>query len=63
MFYESYVEIVLICCVIFFISVFRQGDTGKCWYAVLAGSLDVRISQPDADPKVSDIYGQHKREL
>lgn len=44
-------------------SVFRQGDTGKCWYAVLTGSLDVRISQPDADPKVSDIYVQHKHEL
>lgn len=46
-----------------FFPVFRQGDTGKCWYAVLAGSLDVRISQPDADPKVSDIYVQHKCEL
>lgn len=37
----------------YFVSVFRQGDAGKCWYAVLTGSLDVKIAQADGDPKVS----------
>lgn len=35
-----------------FISVFRQGDKGKCWYAVMSGTLEVRINQPETDPKV-----------
>lgn len=26
-------------------SVFRQGDIGTNWYAVLAGSLDVKVSE------------------
>lgn len=36
----------------FFIPVFRQGDTGKCWYAVMSGTLEVRITQPETDAKV-----------
>lgn len=36
---------------IVFFSVFRQGDQGKYWYAVLGGSLDVRI-QAEGDIKV-----------
>lgn len=37
---------------------FRQGDPGQCWYAVLGGSVDVKLIQPDVDPKVSlfNIY-------
>jgi hypothetical protein len=27
------------------LSVFRQGDIGTNWYAVLAGSLDVKVSE------------------
>ncbi|GLV32312.1 Exchange protein directly activated by cAMP [Carabus blaptoides fortunei] len=34
------------------VTLFRQGDTGKCWYAVLNGSLDVRIIQTDTDSKI-----------
>lgn len=39
--------------ILYFVSVFRQGDTGKCWYAVLAGALEVRINNPETDMKVS----------
>lgn len=54
--------------IIEFVIVFRQGDTGKCWYACLAGSLDVRIVQGDPDNKVSiwnypgysSTYSSHK---
>lgn len=28
-----------------FIAVFRQGDIGTSWYAVLSGSLDVKVSE------------------
>lgn len=38
-----------------FISVFRQGDKGKCWYAVMSGTLEVRINQPECDAKVSRV--------
>uniref|UniRef100_A0A1A7Y8G6 Rap guanine nucleotide exchange factor (GEF) 4 n=1 Tax=Iconisemion striatum TaxID=60296 RepID=A0A1A7Y8G6_9TELE len=27
------------------ITLFRQGDIGTCWYAVLSGSLDVKVSE------------------
>ncbi|XP_055493946.1 rap guanine nucleotide exchange factor 4 [Leucoraja erinacea] len=27
------------------VTLFRQGDIGTCWYAVLAGSLDVKVSE------------------
>uniref|UniRef100_A0AAX7T4S9 Rap guanine nucleotide exchange factor (GEF) 4 n=2 Tax=Astatotilapia calliptera TaxID=8154 RepID=A0AAX7T4S9_ASTCA len=27
------------------ITIFRQGDIGTCWYAVLSGSLDVKVSE------------------
>ena len=30
-------------CTIF--AVYRQGDTGRNWYAVLSGSLDVNVSE------------------
>jgi hypothetical protein len=29
--------------------VFRQGDVGSSWYAVLGGQLDVRLEQPSKD--------------
>ncbi|XP_045473317.1 rap guanine nucleotide exchange factor 4 isoform X2 [Harmonia axyridis] len=31
---------------------FRQGDTGKCWYAVMTGVLEVRILAPETDSKI-----------
>ncbi|XP_018335895.1 rap guanine nucleotide exchange factor 4-like isoform X2 [Agrilus planipennis] len=34
------------------ILVFRQGDTGKCWYAVITGTLEVKITQPESETKV-----------
>ncbi|KAF7272940.1 hypothetical protein GWI33_014313 [Rhynchophorus ferrugineus] len=34
------------------VTLFRQGDTGKCWYAVMSGTLEVRVAQPETDPKV-----------
>ncbi|CAG9761172.1 unnamed protein product [Ceutorhynchus assimilis] len=34
------------------VTLFRQGDSGKCWYAVMSGSLSVRVSHPEADLKV-----------
>ncbi|KAH1009366.1 hypothetical protein HUJ04_001729 [Dendroctonus ponderosae] len=33
------------------VTLFRQGDTGKCWYAVMSGSLEVRVTQPETDVK------------
>ena len=35
----------------YFIVVFRQGDLGTNWYAVLSGSLDVKVSHT-GNPKV-----------
>ncbi|XP_026475333.1 rap guanine nucleotide exchange factor 4-like [Ctenocephalides felis] len=34
------------------VTLFRQGDPGQCWYAVLGGSVDVKLIQPDVDPKI-----------
>ena len=34
------------------VSVFRQGDVGTNWYAVLSGSLDMNVSET-GDSKVS----------
>ncbi|XP_031350582.1 rap guanine nucleotide exchange factor 4-like [Photinus pyralis] len=42
------------------VTLFRQGDTGKCWYAVMGGILDVRITQPEADAKVPLNYFLNK---
>ncbi|XP_057667592.1 rap guanine nucleotide exchange factor 4 isoform X1 [Diorhabda carinulata] len=33
------------------VTLFRQGDTGKCWYAVMSGTLEVRMNQPESDTK------------
>ncbi|XP_018335896.1 rap guanine nucleotide exchange factor 4-like isoform X3 [Agrilus planipennis] len=33
------------------VTVFRQGDTGKCWYAVITGTLEVKITQPESETK------------
>jgi hypothetical protein len=40
------------------LSVFRQGDVGSSWYAVLGGQLDVRLEQPskDANGKVRAVH-------
>ena len=35
-------------------SVFRQGDVGTNWYAVLSGSLDMNVSET-GDAKVSQL--------
>ena len=35
-------------------SVFRQGDVGTNWYAVLSGSLDMNVSET-GDAKVSQF--------
>jgi len=35
------------------LSVFRQGDVGTNWYAVLSGSLDMNVSET-GDSKVSE---------
>jgi len=37
-----------------FLSVFRQGDVGTNWYAVLSGSLDMNVSET-GDSKVSQL--------
>lgn len=37
-----------VCCL-----VFRAGEQGRFWYAVLGGSLEVRYHATDADGKVS----------
>jgi len=36
------------------LSVFRQGDVGTNWYAVLSGSLDMNVSET-GDSKVSQL--------
>lgn len=33
--------------------VFRAGEQGRYWYAVLGGSLEVRYHAPDTESKVS----------
>ena len=38
------------------ISVYRQGDKGTNWYAVLSGSLDVNVSENEGD-RVSVYFG------
>lgn len=34
---------------------FRAGEQGRFWYAVLGGSLEVRYHAPDNDSKVSQL--------
>ncbi|XP_071049981.1 rap guanine nucleotide exchange factor 4 isoform X2 [Onthophagus taurus] len=34
------------------VTLFRQGDSGKCWYAVMTGTLDVQIQPIEADTKI-----------
>ncbi|XP_017779355.1 PREDICTED: rap guanine nucleotide exchange factor 4 [Nicrophorus vespilloides] len=34
------------------VTLFRQGDTGKCWYAVMGGTLEVRVLQQDSETKI-----------
>ena len=36
---------------LFLVSVFRQGDLGLNWYAVLGGQLEVRREHPSKDSK------------
>ncbi|CAH1994993.1 unnamed protein product [Acanthoscelides obtectus] len=44
--------------------VFRQGDKGKCWYAVMSGSVEVRVSRSDtADPKTQILTTKKKQVL
>lgn len=38
---------------LFYFLVFRAGEQGRFWYAVLGGSLEVRYHATDADGKVS----------
>uniref|UniRef100_A0A1B6CZD4 Rap guanine nucleotide exchange factor 4 n=1 Tax=Clastoptera arizonana TaxID=38151 RepID=A0A1B6CZD4_9HEMI len=33
------------------VTLFRQGDAGSCWYAVLGGSLEVRVANPQTQEK------------
>jgi hypothetical protein len=42
------VNIVTVC---LWLPVFRQGDQGSSWYAVLGGQLDVRLEQTSKDSK------------
>lgn len=35
--------------------VFRAGEQGRYWYAVLGGSLEVRYHTPDTEGKVSSV--------
>lgn len=35
--------------------VFRAGEQGRYWYAVLGGSLEVRYHAPDTENKVSSL--------
>lgn len=37
--------------------VFRAGEQGRFWYAVLGGSLEVRYHAADTDNKVSETNG------
>lgn len=39
-------------CLSFSIAVFRAGEQGRFWYAVLGGSLEVRYHAPDTENKV-----------
>lgn len=39
--------------IILVLSVFRAGEQGRFWYAVLGGSLEVRYHAPDTENKVS----------
>ena len=41
-----------------YLSVFRQGDVGTNWYAVLSGSLDMNVSET-GDSKVSHFISLH----
>jgi hypothetical protein len=41
-------------CFVSSVAVFRQGDQGCSWYAVLAGTLDVRLTQEG--PKVNTNF-------
>lgn len=44
--------------------VFRAGEQGRFWYAVLGGSLEVRYhAHSDADGKVSALTHQYNREI
>uniref|UniRef100_A0A1A9WEH3 Cyclic nucleotide-binding domain-containing protein n=1 Tax=Glossina brevipalpis TaxID=37001 RepID=A0A1A9WEH3_9MUSC len=38
--------------------VFRAGEQGRFWYAVLGGSLEVRYHATDADGKVCLLYNE-----
>ena len=42
-------------CVCVCVSVFRQGDVGTNWYAVLSGSLDMNVSETGD----SKVHQQH----
>lgn len=35
-----------------YFTVFRAGEQGRFWYAVLGGSLEVRYHTPDTESKV-----------
>ncbi|ERE71987.1 rap guanine nucleotide exchange factor 4 [Cricetulus griseus] len=42
------------------ITLFRQGDIGTNWYAVLAGSLDVKVSETSSHQRVGTFgSGMH----
>lgn len=43
-------------------TVFRAGEQGRYWYAVLGGSLEVRYHAPDTESKVSSL-NTHELEL
>lgn len=42
---------------VFFFIVYRQGDIGTSWYAVLSGSLDVKVSET-SNYQVRQIDGE-----
>lgn len=39
-------------------AVFRAGEQGRFWYAVLGGSLEVRYHAPDTENKVCNIFAR-----
>lgn len=43
---------------LFFFLVYRQGDIGTSWYAVLSGSLDVKVSET-SNYQVRQIDREH----
>lgn len=43
-----------------FIAVFRAGEQGRFWYAVLGGSLEVRYHAPDTENKVREKHIPNK---